>query len=350
MAGMQKIIALFIAPFMLVFNIPFVCLADEDQPKQPTVEIIHEPVERAPAGERVVVQAEIQDKNGVDVVRAYFKSEDGANYNFVEMVPEDPEAAPIIDATYTAVLPAPANGTKSFTYLILVKNTFNVVVKSQNYWVEVTPTDIITPPVAEPIKVYTELPEVPSQITGFSDNMTYDTVESAVKFGIVAGLYQTMSKGAEGVIYGGTVATSTGGVGTGTIILGSLAVAAVVGGAVALASGGGGSSSDDSNDNGTTCTYQGAWSGSYSETDCSGLSYQGAWGGTVDANCYFTATDTTTNDGFLEGSINASTGAAELTGYVVDCGAISSTASFSQTSVRGSFDGGATGTFSGAKN
>ena len=57
----------------------------------------------------------------------------------------------------TAALPAPANGTTSFTYLILVKNSFNVVVKSQNYWVKVTPTDIITPPVAEAIKVYTEL-------------------------------------------------------------------------------------------------------------------------------------------------------------------------------------------------
>ena len=349
MGGLKKYIALILTPLMMVFNIPLIVLAN-DQPKQPTVEIVHEPVETAKAGERIVLKADIEDKNGIDVVRAYFKAEDGANYNFVEMVPEDPNAAPLIEAEYTAILPAPNNAAHSITYLILVKNSFNVVVKSQNYWVKVETSDD-NPQGGEPIKVYTELNDVPTQITGFSDNIVFDTVESATKFGIVAGLYQTMSKGAEGVVYGGTVATSTGGVGAGTIILGTLAVAAVAGGAVALASSG---SSDSNNDPapidpGTNCIYQGSWSGNYSETDCRGSSFQGAWDGTVDANCYFVSNDSSFIEACLEGRIDPDTGSAELTGFVLDCGTITSTASFTETSVRGTFSGGSTGTFTGTK-
>lgn len=351
MGATNKYIALLLTPLMMICNLPLFAVAME-QPKQPTAEIVHNPVETTKAGQRVTLEAEIEDKNGIEVVRVYFKAEDGADYNFVEMKPDADSTPPIIAETFSAVLPAPTNGAKSFTYLILIKNSFNVVVKSQNYWVKVEPSNDKPKPGDKPIKVYTELDQIPSQITGFSDNIIFDTVESAAKFGAVAGLYQAlMNRGADGVVYGGTVAASTEGIGAGTIILGGLVVAALAGGAVALAS----SSSDDSSSTTTTtttttaCSYEGTWSGTYSETDCGDFSYSGTWSGSVNSSCSFSATDEN-KEAFLTGTISADTGAATVSGTRVSCTEpIAGTATFSTRSVSGSYSGGATGTFSGSK-
>ncbi len=38
----------------------------------------------------------------------------------------------------------------------------------------------------EPVQVFTELSEAPKTVTGFSDNLTVDSVESGAKAGVVA--------------------------------------------------------------------------------------------------------------------------------------------------------------------
>ncbi len=348
MGRINRYIALLLTPLMMVCNFPLLAVAQEQQ-KQPTAEIVHNPVETAMAGQRVNLKAEIEDKNGIEVVRVYFKAEDGANYNFVEMAPDNINT-PLINATYSAVLPAPANGARSFTYLILIKNSFNVVVKSQNYWVKVEPSPAPQPTGETPLKVYTELDKAPAEITGFSDNIAFDAVEPAAKFGVVAGLYQTVKRGAVGVVYGGTVAASQEGIGTGTIILGSVAAAAIVGGVIALASSGGGDSGSTTTPTPATCSYQGTWTGTFSETDCSSSSTSDTWSGTVDASCIFTATADLTNVAFLSGTINTETGAISVAGTRTGCTQpITGTATFGTNSVSGSYTGGANGTFAGTK-
>jgi hypothetical protein len=352
MGGMRRYLAILLTPLMMVINLPLNVAATE-QPKQPTAEITHKAVEKVTAGQRVQLEAEIEDKNGVEVVRVYFKAEDGANYNFVDMTPESSNSPPIIKAKYSAVLPAPNNSAKSFTYLILVKNSFNVVVKSQNFWVKVEPTGKAPQAGRGPIRVFTELEKTPTEITGFSDNISYGTVETAAKFGVVAGLYQTLSKGADGVVYGGTVASSQGGITTGTIILGSVVAAAVVGGVAALASSGGSSSSSSGNDTSppeATCPFEGLWQGTYSETDCFQKVADGGWNGSVNASCVFTSTVTLTKQPFISGTINAASGEVKLEGSRTNCSEpVTGTAIFKDSTVSGSYSGGANGSFAGTK-
>ncbi|MDK9706092.1 MAG: hypothetical protein OEL83_03490 [Desulforhopalus sp.] len=314
----KRILAVLLTPLMILLNCPVMAASPgAAQPAKPTTEIVHKALARAEAGKRLTVYTEIADPKGVDVVRAYFKARDAADYSFIALNRTDHLQGLATKSgrqSFAGVLPAPADHTKAFEYLILVKNKANVVVKSQTYSVTVV-DGIADMEEQEPLQVYTELAQAPDEIAGFSDNIVYDAVESAGKLGVVAGLYAGIQAGGGGAVNGGTVAASSNvlaaadgmeastapgnqvaksgvaeksaapkaapvaakvaeeeGLSATQIVIGSVALLAVAGGVVALASGGG----DDSSSNGDTAqpldstTILGAWNftGRHPATGC----------------------------------------------------------------------------------
>lgn len=252
---LKRMLAALLTPFMMLLNCPVMAAQGGDTSGvKPTTEIFHKPVESAEAGKRITLYTEVSDQNGVDLVRVYFKSKDAADFSFIALKQVETQEKGLFEKFqnlgsdfkgqgYSGVLPAPANGSKSFEYLVLVKNKANTVVKSQIYAVSVADSKDREVAAKEPVQVYTELSEAPKTITGFSDNITVDMAESGAKAGVVAGLYSGLSSGGGGAVSGGTVAASSGGFTTTAAVVGGVAVVAVVGGVAAAASGGGGSSS-----------------------------------------------------------------------------------------------------------
>ena len=222
--------AMLLMPFMMVINCPMTGLAADaaDVPEM-NIKITHDPVKEATAGQRIPLEAKVVDEAGVEIVRAYFKAVEAAEFNFVVLTSSEND-------TYRGTLPAPANGVGAIDYLILVKNANNQVVKTQTYRITVADSDNAAAAVAknDQITVYTELQEAPTEITGFSDNIAVDIVESGAKLGVVVGLYSTATAGGStsGAVAGGTVTASTSGVSTTAIVVGAVAGAA---GAAAVA-------------------------------------------------------------------------------------------------------------------
>lgn len=251
--------AAILIPLMTVLNCPISAVSAPT----PAIEIEHNPIEEATAGERVTLKAEINDESGVKTARAYFKTAEAANYSFVVLESNNGE-------DFTGTLPAPANGSGGFEYLILVQNGNSKVVKTQTYMVTVEDDDDAAQAVAEndKIQVYTELEQAPTDIAGFSDNIAIDVVESAAKLGVVAGLYSAATAGSSsgGAIAAGTVTATAGGISTTAMIVGGVLVAGAVGGVAAAAS----SSSDDDNSSAQPLdsnTILGGWNISGSSTD-----------------------------------------------------------------------------------
>ncbi len=198
-------------------------------------------IEEFVSSNRIIVKASILDKKGLDVVRTYFKAADAANYSFVSMN--------CVKSLCSATLPAPSVATKGLDYLVLVKNKANEVYKTQTFSASSIKLKgdmpkYQTAPTVENISVKTELAKAPKMVTGFSDSMTVDTIESTARYGLVAGLGSSGSAAAgagvaTGTTSAGTVAASSvAAMSTTAIVATSVAVA---GGAAAA--GGGGSSS-----------------------------------------------------------------------------------------------------------
>ena len=228
-----RLCAAILVPLMAVLNCPISAVSAS----APAIEIEHNPIEEATAGERITLKVEIDAESGVKTARAYFKASEATDYSFVVLESGNGE-------DFTGTLPAPANGSGSFEYLILVQNGNNEVVKTQTYIVTVEDDDDAAQAVAEndKIQVYTELEQAPADIAGFSDNIAVDVVESAAKLGVVAGLYSAATAGSSssGAVAAGTVTATAGGVSTTAMIVGGVLVAGAVGGVAAAAS-----SSDD---------------------------------------------------------------------------------------------------------
>ena len=247
---LYRLCAAFLIPMIALLNCPLNAVAAPT----PNIEIEHDPVEEVTAGQRIDIEAEIEDESGVKTARVYFKAAEASDYSFVVLSSDDGES-------FTGTLPAPANGAGSIEYLILVQNNNDHVVKTQSYQVIVEDDDDAASAIAEndQIKVYTELEKAPTEITGFSDNIAIDVVESAAKLGVVAGLYSVATAGSSssGATAAGTVTATAGGISTTAVVLGVVATAAVVGGAAAVAS----SSSDDdsSGQELTSQTILGTW-------------------------------------------------------------------------------------------
>ncbi len=270
----NKLCAVLLTPFMVLLNCPVMAAqATDNFASNPSTEMLHKPIESAEAGKRISIYTEINDPSGVDVVRVYFKSQDAADYTFIALQPTKNQEKSLFESfktlgsdfkgqAYSGVLPAPAKGSKSFEYLILCKSTVNVVVKSQTYTVPVAAAQGDTAPEKEPIKVYSELSETPSQVSGFSDNIALDTAESGAKFGVIAGLYSGVTTAGGGAISGGTVAASAGGFTTSAAVVGGVAAVLVVGSVAGAAGGGGGGSSSSASSGRGTSSGSGSGSGS----------------------------------------------------------------------------------------
>lgn len=249
----RKILIASLILSLVVSNTALVtCAEAQDDLQGITTEILHIPIEEAKTGKRITIYTEISDDSGIDVVRVYFRADDSTDYYFVILEPVENREYNLYEkfksigdnfdgAAFEGILPAPSKGTQKIEYLILVKNNANQVIKTQIYQMELEDSEDDAKVFGEPIKVYTELPNQPSTVSGFTDNIVWDVVESSSKFGVAAGLYSTMSS-KSGEMTTATVVASSGGYTTTAAVIGTLGVAAVVGGAVALASSSGGSS------------------------------------------------------------------------------------------------------------
>lgn len=285
---LKRFLAVMLTPFMIFMN----CLAvtaqtvDGQSTATPATEIIHKPIESAISGKRIAVYAEVDDPKGIDIVRIYFKSIDAADYSFIPLNAVEREKKGLFEAFkslnanfngqgYAGILPAPAKGVKSFEYLILIKNGNNTTVKSQVYNVIVEESDDETAVGKEPIQVYSESSQVPSEISGFKDNIVIDTVESGGKTGAVVGLYKGLNSksGLAESESSTTIAASSGEFSTTAIVISSVTAIAAVGGIAALSSGGSDSGDGDSAGSLNAANILGTWN--YSSTNNYGCTRQG---------------------------------------------------------------------------
>lgn len=216
------------------------------------------PIKYFVAGKRIRIAPEVTDPSGVKLVRCYFKGQEQADFVFVNMTADG--------NTYTAILPAAARNTTTIEYLFLAVNNRNQVVKTKQFSVNKDENQPAPPwqdvAMEGQLTVSTELAQAPAVLEGFSDSIAMDVVESAGRFGFVAGgIYTATQMAAVGGATGtaatatsaGTVSTAGagGGMSAGAVI-GIAAGVAVVGGGVAVAAGGISSSSSS-----TTCSYSG---------------------------------------------------------------------------------------------
>ncbi len=238
----------FLGKFIWIFSVAAFCLASPTQgiaaktPKSSKTNISHKPIKYFVSGSRIKMKAKVKDPAGVSLVRCYFKGRTEADYVFVEM-------SSVNGKNFNGILPAPSVNTEIIDYLFLVVNSDKQVIRTQVYHVEKVEKDY-TPGwqqarTDKAVQVYSELPNPPSTPPGFSDSVTMDVVESAVRFGFVAeGIYMLtqMDKA------GGSAAAAAGATAAGTITAtAGLSTAAVVGlaaggiaagaGAAAIASG-----------------------------------------------------------------------------------------------------------------
>src|ERR1700674_2238259 len=154
------------------------------------------------ADKRVRLEATVSDPKGVQLARTYFKTPAQADYIYVPM-----QAAGA--NRYVAVLPAPNASTPSMEYLFLALNNDGQVSRTEAYKVQArkggeTPSWQSASNQGE-LKVFTELPNAPKAVAGFSDSVAMDLAESGARFGAAAGLYG----GVQGSAAGAAATTST---------------------------------------------------------------------------------------------------------------------------------------------
>ncbi|MDO9264616.1 MAG: hypothetical protein Q7U02_11665 [Desulfosalsimonadaceae bacterium] len=237
-----------------------------------TTQMKHTPPDYFVADQRIQLETKVTDDQGVKLVRCYFKAAGEADLVFVPM-------NAIGKNQYAGILPAPSAATNQIEYLFLAVNQANQVVRSQNFSLyqdanKKTPAWQNIPKEGE-IRVSIELDQAPTQLMGFSDNVTIDVVESGARFGVVALLYHTATDSSSesavaaansstGATSGGTITAGSAGWSTAAIVGVGVGVAAVAGGtAIALSN----DSDDDDGDGGgggepealTPTTILGRW-------------------------------------------------------------------------------------------
>jgi len=208
-----------------------------------TTKVEHKPIKYFVPEKRIKLQAEVTDKEGVNLVRCYFRAAEQADYVFVAMKPGS--------SLYSGVIPAPSKETEMVEYLFLVVNGENKVVKTQTFQVEKKDDDD-TPAWQEvsskgDIHVSTELAQAPTAPPGFADSIAIDVAESSARFGfVVGGIYTALQASDSGGTSGtaaaadsaGTISAKTGGLSTLAYV--GIGAALIAGGAAAAGGGGGG--------------------------------------------------------------------------------------------------------------
>jgi len=202
--------------------------------------IKHDALEYFVPDNRITLSAEIADEKGIEVTRAYFKSSDAMNYTFVSMDCKE--------NVCNALIPAPSKETQAIDYLFLAKNTEGLVVKTQTYRVNINATAGKVPEWQSAkndtaIGVKSELASTPQAITGFSDNILIDAVESGVKYGVVAGITSAAEAGTTAAAVGATSAGTT--VAGSTAIMSTTAMVGIGAGVIAVGAVAGGGGGDE---------------------------------------------------------------------------------------------------------
>ena len=179
----------------------------------PGTKVMHKGLKYFVPGHRIRVEARIEDKAGVEVVRCYFKAGNESDYVFVAMKKEG------TSGKYAGTLPAPAEGTQSIGYLFLIVNGANQVVKTPPFTFAMSVVDVPswqTGLSEGNILVSTETGTSSQTLAGFSDSLTVDVAESAQRFGATAEIQSDYQEEggptgtADAATFGGTVMPSEG--------------------------------------------------------------------------------------------------------------------------------------------
>ena len=275
MFGMRKMLRqnspgkgliLLIACFTLVFTtiMPVTAQAAKTQ-----TAVKHSPPDYFVPKFRIQIDATVSDPSGINLVRCYFKSTGQADFVFVPMTQTGGSGN---GAFYSATLPAPSQATEQIEYLFLTVNNNNQIVKTQTFTINRKEKKDVPAwqhaPGGNEIQVSMELDQVPQELTGFTDNIVMNKVESGLRFGVVAGglYYLTRDKAAHtsgtaaSSTSAGTITAASAGYSTAFLVGAGIAGAAVVGGSAAALSGGGGGGSSSHDDGEITVkTLVGTW-------------------------------------------------------------------------------------------
>jgi len=265
----SKLISYFVVTIFL-FSQNMVCGFAYADIVKPTTKIKHKPVEYFVPGKRIVLNAGIKDKQGIEIARCYFRAQGEADFVFVQMTQTEA-------GIFRAILPAPTTSTEAIDYVFLAVNSEKQVVKTQKFTIPKKANEDKAPIWQQTgsegnIIVKTELAEAPSQLAGFSDSIIWDVVESSERFGVVAGgLYSAISSGAAAttITTGTGTVTASAGISTLRVVaIGAAAVAAGVAGAAIASSSGG---DDDNNSPDETICFEGTWSVNIVSSYCPSL-------------------------------------------------------------------------------
>jgi len=224
----------------------------------------HTPPDYFVSEHRMQLDVDVRDPGGINLVRLYFKAAGEADLVFVPMSPAGSNK-------YAGILPAPSATTAQIEYLFLAVNAANQVVRSQTFYIykddaQKKPAWQDIPKDGE-IRVSMELDKAPTELRGFSDNVAIDVVESGVRFGVVALLYDASQTGSGAGLSGsaasatsaGSITAETAGFSTTTMIVAGVVGAAAVGGGIAAAGGSSGGGGKSAAEELTSTTILGSW-------------------------------------------------------------------------------------------
>lgn len=267
MKNMKKIIAKIVIISLVLLNAPLSVYAAEDD-VEPSLQIIHSPLDEVAAGELINVAAEVESMEGIELVRIYFRSMGSEFFYFVPMILAD-------NSEYTGLLPSPNGYAESIEYLFLVKTYNNRIFTSQSFTATVS-GQVKQGSEADQtsVDVSIETLEVPTTLAGFNEKTRVRTVTIPEKHGVAAGLYEPEDTGgttSNGQYHGTVVATEKSYLNAiligGGVVAGAAIVVALVGSSGS--GGGGGSSSTDTTDSDTTtATGVGSWTLNFIDGSC----------------------------------------------------------------------------------
>lgn len=264
MLSLRKIIAAILA-FCLIFSTLPISVVAESDSGGPSLSIQHTPVSKVEAGKIISISANLKDREGIELVRVYFRKVGSKPYFFVPMIVSKGD-------NYFGMLPAPLSIAGKVEYLFLVKTYNNRIFSSEKYTMAVPlPQTGSKTEKQEILDVMTETNELPLKIDGFDSRTRIRLVTKHEKHGVLAGLYSLDQSGgtSSNGRYHGTVATTNdtgmnpywiaGGVAAGAIAIGLLA-----------GSGGSGGSSSSSPPPAPTeeATGAGTWTLQYENDPC----------------------------------------------------------------------------------
>lgn len=236
----KKFITLIISCCIIV-NLPLAGLgiaAGDTTLAGPSLQIKHSPLKSVKAGSIIPISAKVEDREGIELVRIYFRSVGSTPYYFVPMIVSN-------GSEYYGILPAPSGTTKEIEYLFLVKTYNNRIFNSQTFRSTISePGKERSDSKQETVDVLVETKAVPKKIVGFDKKTRIRLVTKEEKHGVAAGLYDLENTGGtttSGQYHGPIVAAKDSNINT-MVIVGGVAAGAIAIGLIAGSSSSGGGS------------------------------------------------------------------------------------------------------------